>query len=180
MASVEVRTSVSLHRNELFSVLVYAPCISYLPEWFVNRRGLANGIIFAGTAAGGLIIPLVLPHLISAFGTAKTLRILSIFLACALVSLLPFVKGRLPETRIRVQGPAPRGSETKWMSNGSFWVLIATNTLQGFAYFVPLIWLPSKFNSNLAVFYYLSLAFASELKLSTSNAALTLALLNCA
>lgn len=28
--------------------LLYAPCISYMSEWFVVRRGLANGVIFAG------------------------------------------------------------------------------------------------------------------------------------
>ncbi|EEC00060.1 hypothetical protein MPER_00081, partial [Moniliophthora perniciosa FA553] len=36
-----------------------------MSEWFVCRRGLANGVISAGTAAGGLIFPLFLPLLIS-------------------------------------------------------------------------------------------------------------------
>lgn len=30
--------------------LLYSPCISYLSEWFVNRRGLANGITLAGSS----------------------------------------------------------------------------------------------------------------------------------
>lgn len=29
--------------------LVYAPCMSFMSEWFVQRRGMANGIMFAGT-----------------------------------------------------------------------------------------------------------------------------------
>jgi hypothetical protein len=28
--------------------LLYAPCISYMSEWFVARRGFANGLLFAG------------------------------------------------------------------------------------------------------------------------------------
>ena len=30
------------------SALVYAPVVSYMSEWFVHRRGLANGIVFMG------------------------------------------------------------------------------------------------------------------------------------
>ena len=30
------------------SALIYAPCIYYMSEWFVKRRGLANGTIDAG------------------------------------------------------------------------------------------------------------------------------------
>ena len=29
-------------------VFVYYTALSYLPEWFIERRGLANGIVFAG------------------------------------------------------------------------------------------------------------------------------------
>jgi MCP family monocarboxylic acid transporter-like MFS transporter 10 len=28
--------------------ILYAPCISYTSEWFVEKRGFANGVIFAG------------------------------------------------------------------------------------------------------------------------------------
>lgn len=160
MPSAEVCILFRLSTESRYlSALVYSPCVAYLPEWFIDRRGLANGVAFAGTAAGGLIIPLVLPHLISAYGTAKSLRILSIFLLCALLPLLPFIKGRLPASRSRVLGPAPRGSRNEWIGNALFWVLIATNTLQGFAYFVPLVWLPSK--AYLAYLFFLMILLAS-------------------
>lgn len=39
---------VTLYLIVILTALVYAPVVSYLSEWFVQRRGLANGIIFAG------------------------------------------------------------------------------------------------------------------------------------
>ena len=50
--------------------------ISYLTEWFVEKRGLANGVIFAGTALGGLILPFILDVLLEHYGIASTLRAL--------------------------------------------------------------------------------------------------------
>ncbi|KAK0504327.1 major facilitator superfamily domain-containing protein [Armillaria luteobubalina] len=141
--------------------LLYAPCISYMSEWFVARRGLANGIIFAGTATGGLILPLILPELISRYGTAKTSRILSVALAALLLPVLPFVKPRIPISRNQQQVAPPRSRE--WIKSTSFWILLAANTFQGFGYFVPIVWLPT---------------FAHAMNLSVTNSSLTVALLN--
>lgn len=52
MVSVAVRLVcwVSLWPSDIqIQALLYAPCMTCLPEWFVQRRGLANGVIFAGT-----------------------------------------------------------------------------------------------------------------------------------
>ncbi|KAJ7160130.1 major facilitator superfamily domain-containing protein, partial [Mycena filopes] len=147
--------------------LLYLPCISYMSEWFVARRGMANGILSAGTAVGGALLPLVLPHLISAYGSSKTLRILAVGIAILLIPLLPLLKGRLPQTRTRAFGPAPRGAPKthEWMRNKTFWLFLAVNTLQGLAYFVPIVYLPT---------------FANYLRISPSNSAVALATLNAA
>ncbi|KAH7925578.1 MFS general substrate transporter [Leucogyrophana mollusca] len=141
--------------------LLYAPCILYMSEWFVKRRGMANGVIFAGTALGGFLFPLVLPGLLSRFGPAKALRVLSVALMGSVLPFLPFIKGRLPESR--VHGPRPRSWDRSWMKSTSFWFVITANTVQGFGYFVPVVWLPT---------------YATALNLSPTNASLTLALLN--
>ncbi|KAJ8080184.1 hypothetical protein PM082_017014 [Marasmius tenuissimus] len=171
--TIEVKHLVFL-QGVLYAIggsLLDYPCISFMSEWFVERRGLANGVLFAGTAAGGMILPLILPHLISSYGSSKALRILGIAIAAVLVSSLPFVNGRLPDLRNRVRGPGPRGLATRntsirerdWLKNTTFWVLVTANTFQGFGYFVPILWLPT---------------FASALNLSSTNAAITLSVLN--
>ncbi|KAL4250660.1 Proton-linked Monocarboxylate Transporter [Abortiporus biennis] len=134
-------------------VLLYHPCISYMSEWFIKKRGLANGIIFAGTAAGGLILPLFLPSLITKFGTSKTLRYVSIGELLLLVPTIPFVKPRLPESNIGFfAGRDARRGDRMPPRNWSF------------AYFLPLVWLPT---------------FASALPYQNgSSSSLALALLN--
>ncbi|KAG8760587.1 hypothetical protein FRC14_002589 [Serendipita sp. 396] len=143
--------------------MLYNPCINYMNEWFIARRGLANGVISAGAAAGGLILPLVLPGIIDRYGTAKTLRIIAVVFAVCLLPMLPFLKGRLPLAR--VVGPAVRsgGEDRKWMKSPGFRFVMIVNTIQGFGYFVPLVWLPT---------------FASELHLNATNSSLALSLLN--
>ncbi len=44
MLAITKLTSVPL-------ALLYAPCMSFLSEWFVEKRGLAIGVIFAGRHA---------------------------------------------------------------------------------------------------------------------------------
>ncbi|KAF5375746.1 hypothetical protein D9757_008992 [Collybiopsis confluens] len=143
--------------------LLYFPCLSYLSEWFHHKRGFASGAIFAGTAVGGFVLPLILPPLISAYGPPKTLRILSVATSILLIPLLPFVKGRLPVSQTR-SGPSPRGrGNREWLKSRSFWVLVVANTLQGFGYFVPIVWLPT---------------FAGELGLNSTKSSIALILLN--
>ncbi|KAJ7741366.1 MFS general substrate transporter [Mycena metata] len=147
--------------------LLFLSCISNMSEWFVARRGLANGILFAGTATGGVLLPLVLPKLISKYGSSKTLRILAITIILILSPVLPFVKGRLPHTRARAHGPTPRGAPKphEWMKHKPFCIFLIVNTLHGLAFFVPVVYLPT---------------FANDVHISSSNSAVTLAMLNAA
>jgi len=115
-------------------VMLYNPCLYYMSEWFVARRGLANGVISAGTATGGLILPLILPGLLEKYGVQSTLRILAVGFTLLLVPVLPFLRGRLPIAKVR--GPAARSmAETgswEWTKNPALQLLFIANTLQGF------------------------------------------------
>ncbi|KAH7907855.1 MFS general substrate transporter [Hygrophoropsis aurantiaca] len=140
--------------------LLYAPTVSYLTEWFVERRGMANGVMFAGTGIGGFLFPLFLPSLLDKFGPEKSLRMLAIGLAVVLLPFLPFVKERLPMSRDRA--PQPKWSRSA-INNPAFWFILVANTVHGLGFFVPYVWLPT---------------FATALGANSTEASLTLALLN--
>jgi len=131
-----------------------------MSEWFFVRRGLANGVMTAGTAVGGLVLPLILPSIIRLHGTAVALRYLSVAVFVSLSAVLPFIRARLPEDRIRNLAAV---SNARWSTNKTFWLLLFVTALQGFAYFLPILYLPT---------------FAKDMKLSDGQASLALALLN--
>lgn len=129
------------------AALLYFPSLSYLAEWFINLRGFANGVLFAGTGVGGIVLPLTISKLLSMYGPNVTVRILSVGIVVLLLPLMPFVKGRIPVGHVagHVQ-PVSRGSSNSvksWMGSYFFWMLLVANTIQSFAYFVPILWLPS-------------------------------------
>ncbi|KAL1699058.1 major facilitator superfamily domain-containing protein [Schizophyllum commune] len=114
-ASSYARTVVQLValQGVLYSIggtMVYVPTIFYMSQWFVERRGIANGVMMAGTSLGGVLLPLVLPPLLARVGLGGTLRIFAGVTTAALVPFLPFIRGRVPETVGR--GTQTRGRET--------------------------------------------------------------------
>lgn len=133
-----------------------------------------------GDYFGGVIFPIIMPPLIARWGIQITTRIYAFTFAIVLLPALPFLKARLPESR--VHGPSPRSGARAWMKDRSFWFFIVINTLQGFAHFVPLTWLPSKRQISLIMgsSHPSATAFATAIGLSPQQASLTLTLANCA
>ncbi|KAL1686371.1 major facilitator superfamily domain-containing protein [Schizophyllum commune] len=112
-ASSYARTVIQLValQGVLYSIggtMVYVPTIFYMSQWFVERRGVANGVMMAGTSLGGVLLPLVLPPLLARVGLGGTLRIFAGVTTAALVPFLPFIRGRVPETVGRGRGARAR------------------------------------------------------------------------
>ncbi|KAJ5923877.1 Major facilitator superfamily domain general substrate transporter [Penicillium verhagenii] len=55
--------------------MAYMPSVTVAPTWFSRHRGLAMGIILAGTGFGGVVWPLAFRLLIERVGFRNTLRI---------------------------------------------------------------------------------------------------------
>ncbi|GJF00861.1 MFS general substrate transporter [Phanerochaete sordida] len=158
-------TLLIILQGVLFAIgasLAYCPLISYMSEWWVERIGLANGSIVAGDNSGAVLLPIIMPVLISHFGIQNTTRIYAVSLVICLVPAAYFIKPRLPERRAHTGGLC-KPAYHPWMRDQRMWLFILINVLQGLAFFVPLTWLPT---------------FTTALGLSEARAAAPLTLIN--
>ncbi|KAL1800306.1 hypothetical protein ACET3X_000648 [Alternaria dauci] len=118
--------------------VAYSPVVTFLDEWFIRRKGLAFGIMWAGTGLGGIVVPLLLQLLLNSYGFRTALRIWTIVLFIVGLPLTFFLKPRLPV-------PATNRSRITFtfLTNRSFWVLQIGNIMQGLGFFIPSIYLPT-------------------------------------
>ncbi|KLJ09779.1 hypothetical protein EMPG_14812 [Blastomyces silverae] len=122
-------------------LVVYAPLVSMLNEWFVERRGLAYGIVFAGGGVSGVGLPFLVEWLLAAYGYRTALRGIAIAQAVLVVPILPLIKGRRLPPSTRNERTAR--VEFDFVHKPQFWVLMFSNLFQGFAIYVPSIYLPT-------------------------------------
>ncbi|KAJ8111841.1 hypothetical protein OPT61_g5660 [Boeremia exigua] len=145
--------------------LCYSPTISFMDEWFVKRKGLAFGMMWAGTGLGGVVIPLLLQFLLNKYGFRTTLRIWAVVLFASTAPLYRFLKPRLPVS----QTTNRRAFDLSFLTKKSFLLLQLGNILEGFGYFVPSIYLPTYAKSlgasNNVVYYRLDALHLSAMGL---------------
>ncbi|KAL8855925.1 MAG: hypothetical protein Q9178_007439 [Gyalolechia marmorata] len=139
----------------------YSPCILFIDEWFDKRKGLAYGIMWAGTGLAGVILPLVMEWLLSTYGFRTTLRAWSVALFILTGPLLYFVKPRIPNTPAH----SPHARDFAFILTSTFAILQACNVIEALGFFLPTIYLPS---------------FARALGASSTLGALTVILFNVA
>ncbi|KAF2404724.1 MFS general substrate transporter [Trichodelitschia bisporula] len=141
-----------------FLVLYYS-LLSMLNEWWVKRRGLAYGVIFAAAGISGVGLPYLIQVLLHRFGFANTLRAYAVAILALVGPILPLCAGRITERD--PQPSTPLDWET--IKNPLFWAFSFANLFQGLAFYLPGIYLPS---------------FAQALALTPSQGALLLCFLN--
>lgn len=139
--------------------MLYMPAIFYLDEWFIKRKGLAFGLMWAGTGTSGIIVPFVMTWGLDKYGFRTMLRSWAIVLVVLAGPLLYFVKPRLPLS----QSTAPRKMSFEFLTTRTFWLLQTGNILEGLGFFIPGIYLPS---------------YAESIGLSSLSGSLVLALFN--
>ncbi|KUJ12299.1 MFS general substrate transporter [Mollisia scopiformis] len=140
--------------------LLYSPTMFYLDEWFIKKKGLAFGIMWAGVGTSGLIFPFLLSALLTTHGHATTLRIWSLILLTLCLPLIYAVKPRLPFNA----RPTPRRPISySFLQTRTHLFLQTANILESLGFFIPAIYLPS---------------YASSLHLPAYTGTLLLALLN--
>jgi len=123
-----------------FLVLYYA-LLSMLNEWFVERRGLAYGILFAAAGISGIGLPFLIEVVLKRWGLQLVLRAYAIVILVVIGPTLPLCRGRILSRE-------EEGSKVKldlgMLKNPVFLSLSFSTLLQGLAYFLPGIYLPCR------------------------------------
>ena len=127
--------------------IAYMPCILYMDEWFIRRKGLAYGIMWSGTGLAGVVLPLLLEHFLNEYGYKTTLRIWSCTLFLLTAPLAYFIKPRLPIT-----GDAPQAKpfDFRVILSPVFAPYQLANIVEALGFFLPGIYLPSYARDSLA------------------------------
>ena len=114
--------------------IAYSPCIVYLDEWFVRKKGLAYGIMWSGTGLAGVVLPPLLEHFLSEYGHQTTLRIWAVAVFVLTAPLAWFLK---PRIRVSVGGRAAAASEATSVSTFTPGRTTLTNNADTMTHVVP-------------------------------------------
>ncbi|KAK4234499.1 major facilitator superfamily domain-containing protein [Achaetomium macrosporum] len=141
----------------------YCPSILYIDEWFARRKGMAYGIMWSAAGFGGVVLPLLLEFLLTAYGFRTALRVWAVVLFLLSLPLSFVVKPRLP-----LSAAAARRFHfnMRYVLSRRFLLHQLANVVQATGYFLPGVYLPS----------YARAAFG----VSTMLSALTVLLVNVA
>ncbi|KJZ74354.1 hypothetical protein HIM_06360 [Hirsutella minnesotensis 3608] len=116
----------------------YCPCILYMDEWFIKRKGFAYGVMWSGTGLAGFALPLLLEFFLGRYGFRTTLRIWAVALFILTLPLAYFIKPRLPATATEHIKPFKLG----FVLRRSFLLHQAANICEALGFFLPNIYLP--------------------------------------
>ncbi|PWY73629.1 MFS general substrate transporter [Aspergillus heteromorphus CBS 117.55] len=119
--------------------LVFSPTTLYLDQWFIRRKGLAYGIMWAAKSISGVALPFVASACLDSFGARTTLRAWTVITLLTILAALPFVKPRIPPS----PSTTPQPLNLAFLKLVTFWMLQLGNIIQGFGYFLPSAYLPS-------------------------------------
>lgn len=109
-----------------------------MDEWFVNRKGLAYGIMWSGTGLAGVVLPLVMESLLTNIGFRTTLQIWAGVLFVLTAPLSLFIKPRLPAS----SAVHARPFDLRFMRMPSFVAYQTANVVEALGFFLPGIYLP--------------------------------------
>ncbi|KAI3554345.1 major facilitator superfamily transporter [Colletotrichum abscissum] len=120
-------------------LFVNYPLLRMLNEWFIERRGLAYGIMSTGAGCSGVGLPFLLESLLAKYGYQTTLRAMAVAQFVTLLPMIPFIKGRLPASR---RGTLKKG-DFRFFKRPLFYCFAMTNFLEALGYYIPALYLPT-------------------------------------
>ncbi|KAL1409635.1 hypothetical protein Q8F55_003631 [Vanrija albida] len=129
-----------------FAGATYLPCATLIYEWFQARRGMATGIMFAGTGAGGTVFPFIVQALLARFGYKATMVAIGLGFLLINSVALAFVRRRVPVGR--GAGSARRvrpmsAIDWSFLKKGGMWAGTLVILFTAMGNFIPSLWIPT-------------------------------------
>ncbi|KAJ5350010.1 hypothetical protein N7541_007737 [Penicillium brevicompactum] len=121
--------------------MLYYPVLIFIDEWFVQKKGFAYGVCWAGSGVAGTIFPFLIRWALSRFSFKVTMWAWCVGMILLVCPFLPFVK-----PRIRVgaaQAPRPQQLSFKFLRSRPFIIFQLGSFLQSLGYFAPSLYLPT-------------------------------------
>ncbi|KAI3536751.1 Mch2p [Colletotrichum abscissum] len=125
------------------SGLLFAPCLSFVDEWFLKRRGLANGIFFGAPNIAAAGLSPIFSVLLKRFGPRTTLIGWAVFTAVIISLGIIFVRPRRTSKSEMEAAARQSSSTTRVFRKPVFWLFVLSMTLQSLANNLPANYLPS-------------------------------------
>ncbi|KAF5981272.1 monocarboxylate transporter [Fusarium bulbicola] len=141
-AFVDTIAGLIATQGALYSIgcgLLFCPISHYMNEWFVERKGMALGVMWAGKSGTGIAMPFVFDALLRRIGLRATLLAWAGASAAMTLPTLVFIKPRIPlHTQVQVQPLSFR-----FLRHTSFWMMQAGVIIQSLGYLMPSTYLAS-------------------------------------
>lgn len=119
--------------------MIYYPVFVFIDEWFIVRKGLALGIMWASSGFGGLTVPYLVSWSLEKYGFRTALRIWAVVNVVLITPALLYLKPRLPISMVvRVNRP-----KIGFAIRPVFLAFQIGSVIEGVGYFLPGIYLPS-------------------------------------
>lgn len=118
---------------------IFVPLLSTVARWFVQRRSMMTGIVFAGSGVGMLILPPVINQLISAYDWRVSFLILGVIIMIIVVLTAQFMKRDPSQVGQVAYGENNTGEEGLKLGTKAFSLKEAVRTRQFWMFFATLI-----------------------------------------
>ncbi|KAK5679598.1 hypothetical protein LTS10_008419 [Elasticomyces elasticus] len=147
-------------------VICYTPQMFIINEWFVEKRGLAYGILFGASGVSGMIVPIAVGWMLERYGFRIAMRVYAVAIIVLSGPGLLLIRSRAasapPSRRSQQETRTVVKTLRPYATNIHFLIMAAAVFVQGQGFFLPNMYIAT---------------FAEGLGLSTSSSSGLLALL---
>ncbi|KAF8686289.1 Major Facilitator Superfamily [Rhizoctonia solani] len=118
------------------------PMIFAIPsQWFRRHRGVATGIVIAGSSLGGAVPSLIVQAMLGRLGFHKTLLIYSFVQGVTMLAGFSLIKTRFPASQLQNKNRKIAWVDKQYFKDPSFWSFWAALLFAVFGYMTPFVYI---------------------------------------